>query len=100
MKKTKTKGAESFIYNGYEFHPVGNILGGWKIKSDSITAKKILKIENYTHEEFYKIARKHHASVDVYEVNGELWMPCSGGIAGIRKTNNIKTLAEYERWYQ
>lgn len=90
--------AESFNYRGYTFKPVGNILGGcWGYISTSYT----LEIEGYTHEDFYKEAKKHHASCDIYEVNGKLFIPCTKVFMGISGNyeKGLKRIEEYSRWY-
>ena len=92
--------ATSFEYKGYTFKPIGNILGGWQVKTHYITWAYSLKIEGYTHEDFYKVAKKHHASVDVYDVDGKLYIPCDNTLAGINGKPTIKKLDEYSRWYQ
>lgn len=92
--------ATSFEYKGYTFKPIGNILGGWKVKVGYMTWEYTLEIDGYTHADFYKVARKHHASVDIYEVDGKLYIPCDTKLAGIYNNPPIKTIKEYERWYQ
>lgn len=90
----------TFTYKGYTFKPIGNILGGFKIKTSHTTWAYSLTIDGYTHEDFYKVAKKHHASVDVYEVNGKLYIPCNKSFMGIYNNPKIKTIEQYERWYQ
>lgn len=92
--------ATSFEYKGYTFKPVGNILGGFFVKSNYTTTAYVLEIEGYTHEDFYKVARKHHASVDVFECNGKLYMPVNNRLVGLYNNPPIKRIEEYERWYQ
>ena len=92
--------AQAFEYKGYVFKPVGNILGGWKIITNHTTWEYALRIEGYTHEDFYKVAKKNHASVDVYEVDGKLYIPCDNTLAGVYGKPNIKRIEEYSRWYQ
>ena len=92
--------AESFEYKGYTFKPIGNILGGFKVMAHYLTSEYFIEVNNYSHQEFYKIAKKHHASVDVFEVNGKLYIPCSGRFCGVCGNPQIKTIEEYDRWYQ
>lgn len=91
--------AESFVYKGITFKPVGNILGGFFVKSGYTTLAYTLEIEGYDYKEFYKLARKHHASVDVFEVDGKLYMPNNARFMGLYNNPPIKTMDEYERWY-
>ena len=92
--------AKSFEYKGYIFKPVGNILGGWRVKSDYMSWSYSLKIEGYSHADFYRVAKKNHASCDVFEVDGKLYMPCDTILAGLYNNPPIKRCEEYERWYQ
>lgn len=92
--------ASSFKYRGYTFKPIGNILGGWVAKTHCITLQYTLEIKGYTHENFYKVAKKHHASVDVFEVNGELYIPVDTRLVGVLDNAKIKSISEYKRWYQ
>ncbi len=92
--------AETFEYRGYTFKPIGNILGGFKVKSGYTTWSYSLEIEGYTHADFYKVAKKHHASCDIYEVNGKLYIPCGTKLMGIYNNPPIKRCEEYDRWYQ
>lgn len=91
--------AQTFTYKGYTFKPIGNILGGWVYKSAQTTWSYKLAIEGYDHKDFYKVAKKHHASCDVYECDGKLYIPCTGAIIGVLPNTEIKTLDEYDRWY-
>lgn len=92
--------AESFVYKGMTFKPVGNILGGFFVKSNYITDAYIISVDNYSHKEFYKLAKKHHASCDVFEVNGRLYIPATYNFVGVMNNAPIKKCEEYERWYQ
>lgn len=92
--------ARGFYYKGYFFKPVGNILGGWLKKSHCLTSEYFIEVEGYSHKEFYKIARRHHASCDVFEVDGRLYIPATYRFCGITGNPNIKTIEEYGRWYQ
>ena len=92
--------AQTFNYKGYTFKPIGNILGGFVVKSQYMSWKEPLIIDGYTHEDFYKVAKKHHASVDVFEINGKLYIPCDTRLAMIVGNPSIKTMDEYDRWYQ
>ena len=92
--------ATSFEYKGYTFKPIGNILGGWLKKSNLTTWSYIIEVKDYSHEDFYKIAKKHHASCDVYEVDGKLYIPATKCFMGLCGKYQIKKLEEYERWYQ
>ena len=92
--------ATSFEYKGYTFKPIGNILGGFKVKSGYMTWAYTLKIEGYTHKDFYRVAKKHHASCDIFECDGKLYIPCDTTLAGIYNNPPIKKVEEYERWYQ
>ena len=92
--------ATSFNYKGYTFKPVGNILGGFFKKSNYTTTAYVLEIEGYTWIDFYEVARKHHASVDVFEVDGKLYMPVNNRLVGLYNNPPIKRIEEYGRWYQ
>lgn len=91
---------KKFEYKGHVFKPVGNILGGFVVRSHHLDYRDVIKEDGYTYEDFYKIARKHHASVDVYEVDGKLYMPTSAGFVAVYNKPKIKTINQYERWYQ
>lgn len=92
--------ATSFVYKGKTFTPIGNILGGWLVKSHHTTFAYTLELEGYTHKDFYKVAKKHHASCDIFECEGQLYIPCNTRLAGIYNNPKIKKLEEYSRWYQ
>lgn len=91
--------AKTFEYNGYMCEPVGNILGGFKVISNWVNYKQVLKIDNYKYEDFYKIARKNKSACDVFKINEKLYIPCSGGLFEIYKNAPIKTLEKYLKWY-
>ena len=91
--------ATSFEYKGYTFKPIGNILGGFIVKGHHITWAYSLEINGYSHKDFYKVAKKHHASCDVFECDGKLYIPCDKSLAGIYNNPPIKKLEDYERWY-
>lgn len=96
-----------FKYNGEEFEPIGNILGGWNERSKacvfddsnpSITKKKINR------QEFYKVAKKNHASCDVYRVIGDYENYYILGNENFIKVNlkdcKFKACDQYSKWYQ
>lgn len=90
-----------FEYNGLKFEPIGNILGGFKLKSLLLTKK--IECSNYTHEDFYKVAKKNHASVDIFKVDDTIYcMPCSGGLFEVdsRFEKHLKRCSEYDRNYK
>jgi len=91
--------AKEFNYKGFTFKPVGNIVGGFKIMSDHISWKDTLTIDGYTHKDFYKVAKKNHASCDLFEVNGEIYIPCDTKLARIMGKPKIKYIDEYDRRY-
>lgn len=93
---------ESFEYKGHTFRPLGNILGGWLKKTGCTTWAYTLKIEGYTHKDFYKVAKKHKASVDLFEVDGKIYIPTEGVLLGVTDNykKTFKPIEEYGRWYQ
>ena len=93
--------ATSFNYKSYHFKPVGNIIGGWENKMKYITPAYTLEPADYTHADFYKVARKHHASCDIYEVAGKYYIPCEKALMGLCGDwiKDLKRIEEYSRWY-
>ena len=91
--------ATSFNYKGFTFKPVGNILGGFFVRTQHADFRNKLEIKDYEYYDFYKVAKKHNASCDVFEVEGKLYIPCSCSIVGIYNNPKIKPVEEYERWY-
>ena len=92
--------ATAFNYRGYTFKPVGNILGGWKVKTSYTTWAYHLDIDGYTHEDFYRVAKRHRASCDVFECEGKLYVPCNTKLVGLVENTPIKSIYDYDRWYQ
>lgn len=91
--------AEAFEYKGLTLKPIGNILGGFQAKSRAMTTAAVLEPEGYSHKDLYKIAKKHHASVDVFEIDGKLYIPAGTRLVGVLPNTPIKKIEEYERWY-
>lgn len=91
--------AKEFYYKGFNFKPVGNIIGGWLIKQNCVSYKDFLEIDGYTHADFYKVAKKNHASCDLFEVNGAIYIPCDTKLARIMGKPKIKYIDEYNRRY-
>lgn len=91
--------AKTFEYKGYTFEPVGNLLGNFKEKTNKTNWAYKLEIENYSYNEFYKIAKQNHASCDIFKVNGKLYIPCNTCFVGIINGAEIKTLDQYSKWY-
>lgn len=91
--------AKGFMYKGYWFEPIGNIMGGWFAKGGCCTWQYTLEVENYSWADFYKVAKKNHASCDLYMVNGKLYIPASKCFMGVYGDYKLKKLDEYERWY-
>lgn len=91
--------ATSFNYKGLTFKPVGNIVGGWLARSNHANFRDKLEIDGYEYYDFYKVAKQHHASCDVFEVNGELFIPATYVIAKVVNNPTIKPIEDYERWY-
>lgn len=91
--------ARAFEYKGHYFKPIGNIKGDFYVKSKYITWAYSLVIDGYTHKDFYKVAKKHHASCDIFECDGKLYIPCDTTFAGVYNDPPIKKLEEYSRWY-
>ena len=94
----------SFKYKGLTFEPIGNILGGWKKKVDSTTEER--KFDGlFDIKDFYKEAKKNHASCDVYKINDskDLYMLCGsekGCFLRVFNLTNLKKCEEYDKWYQ
>ncbi len=101
---------KTFIYNGRKYEAIGNILGGFVKKSQAVYCAGYKSYNNETanidYKDFYKVAKKAHASCDVYKINGsnELYMLCGGGEKGtfcrIIDGTKIKKCSDYERWYK
>ena len=91
--------AKEFNYKGFNFKPIGNIIGGWKAKASVITWDGALTIDGYTHKDFYKVARKNHAPCDLFEVDGAIYIPCDTKLARIMGKPKIKYIDEYDRRY-
>ena len=91
----------SFNYKGFKFEPIGNLLGGWSYKTECITWENKFETQ-FDYEDFYKVARKNHASCDVYKINDSEDMYILNG-AGyflrVYKTNTLKYCEDYEKWY-
>ncbi len=94
--------AQAFKYKGYTFKPIGNILGGFFVKGKYTTISYVLEINGYTHADFYKVARKHHASCDIFlcEETNKCYIPVETRLVGILEDTPIKKCEDYERWYQ
>lgn len=91
--------ARSFYYKGYWFKPKGNLKGNFAQKSKYGNFKDVLDIKDYNYNDFYKVAKEHHASCDVFEVCGTLYIPATYVIASIVNNPQIKPLDSYSRWY-
>ncbi len=92
---------KKIVYNGTTLQPIGNIIGGWKLKSDLCCEK--VNIPNYNHKELYKLARKEHASVDVFYIEGVgCCIPCTGGMFKLsaKFAKHLKKCSEYDRNYK
>ena len=70
---------DSFEYGGYTFYPLMNHGMNFNEASRKISNDSKIKVSNYKHEEFYKVAKKAHANVDLFGVNGEVVIPVSYG---------------------
>ena len=94
--------AKTFEYKGLHFRPIGNILGNWYQKGRYTTITYELKIKDYTHEDFYKVAKKNHASCDIFfcEETKRLYIPINDRLVGIDSNTPIKKCEDYQRWYQ
>lgn len=89
-----------FTYKGLNFRPVGNIVGGYVVRAKHCDFSDIIKVENYNYKDFYKTAKQHKASCDLFEINGKLYMPCNAGFVSVGGNPKIKYIDEYKRWYQ
>ena len=90
-------------YKGHELKPIGNILGGWKVKVSTMSYEKDqLCFENYIYADFYKQAKKQHESCDIYEYNGEWYIPTNNCLCYVDKekaNKHLKRIEEYSKWY-
>jgi len=81
-----------FKYNDIEFEAVGNILGGFT-KKTNLCDFNVKSYNNININDFYKVAKKHHASCDVYRVGNDYenyYMLCGGGETGTFIKVNIE----------
>ena len=97
-----------FTYKGLTFEAVGNILGGFVNKSNHTIYEKNPTIQRYDVKDFYKVAKSHHASCDVYRIgySEDYYMLCgSGNVGTFRKVDlkdysDFKTCDAYSTWYK
>lgn len=90
-------------YLGLTLKPIGNIIGGgFAFKSNFTTWEYSLKPDGYSHKDLYDKARKNHCSVDIYEIDGKLYIPCTGALLGVTNNvlNHIKYCSDYTYWYK
>ncbi len=93
-----------FEFEGKTYYPFGNILGGFAMKTS--WASTLFTIPYSSHKNFYKVAKKHKASCDVfycYETD-KFYIPCNNQLFNVNtevfRTKYFKALSEYNRWYQ
>ena len=97
-----------FTYKGLTFEAVGNILGGFVSKTSHIIYDKNPTIQQYDRKDFYKVAKSHHASCDVYRIDYSedyYMLCCSGDVGTFRKVDLkdyscFKTCNAYSTWYK
>ena len=93
-----------FYYNGNKFEAIGNILGGFYKKAKAINYQD-MALSEVDYNEFYKTARKNHASVDAYKINDseDYYILCGspkGKFFQISDLDNLKLVDDYMRWYK
>ena len=95
-----------FEFDGLIFEAVGNILGGYKARSNAIiydNSNNILQ-RKIDYKAFYKKARKEHLSCDVYRIIGDYENYYMLGSNTIFKVNldgcKFKTCDEYPNRYR
>lgn len=95
-----------FEFDGLTFEAVGNILGGWRARSDAIVfdnSNPILQ-KKIDYKAFYKKAKKEHLSCDVYRIIGDYENYYMLGSRAIFKVNlegcKFKTCDEYPNRYR
>lgn len=96
-----------FSFEGKMYYPIGNILGGFSTKARWCSTRNTIPYSG--HENFYKIAKKHKASCDIffcYEL-GDYFIPCETCLCELYKspvsvfqTKYFKDIDSYMRWYQ
>ena len=91
----------TFEYKGHKFEPIGNILGGWMHKSRCTTWDRKYETK-FDYDDFYKTAKKHHASCDVYKIDNsdDLYILTSGNVfLRVYNTDGLKKCEDYDVWY-
>ena len=94
-----------FEYKGFTFEPVGNILGGWSNRvRHTIYDNNYPTMTKFDYKDFYKVAKKNHASCDVYRINNsEDYYMLNGNIfrkVDLKDYSDFKTCDSYSKWYQ
>ncbi len=78
-----------FKYNDIEFEAVGNILGGFTART-KLCDFNVKSYNNININDFYKVAKKNHANVDVYRVENDYenyYMLCGSETGTFVKVN-------------
>ena len=91
-----------FKFEGHTFEAVGNILGNFKTRTNAITNEETpITREKFSRNEFYKVAKKHHLSCDVYKIDydNNYYMLGNDHFFKCNITETFKACDQYEKRY-
>ena len=92
------------IYKDKDLIPIGNILGNYQFKTNLINFNNDLKLDldNYSYDEFYKIAKANNCSVDIFEYQDKWYIPTNNGLMLLRyvKDKHLRRINNYSKWYK
>ena len=94
---------KEFEFECRKYKPVGNILGGFNVKTSWFSWQKTIPYSSW--KNFMKVAKKHKASCDIYLCleDNNYYIPLNNCLALINKkvleTKYFKSINEYQKWY-
>jgi hypothetical protein len=95
---------KKFEFEGKTYRPIGNILGGFVVKSSYFNWKKTIEYSCW--ENFMKVAKKNKASCDIYKCldDENYYIPLNKCLALVDEkvfnTKYFKSIEEYSKWYK
>ena len=94
----------TFQFETKTYKPVGNILGGFMVKTRWYSWKKTISYSGW--ENFMKVAKKNKASCDIYLClqDNKHYIPLDKCLAlvdeRVFETKHFKSIDLYKRWYR
>lgn len=96
--------ANTFDFEGKTYKPIGNILGGFEVRTSWFSWQKTIPYSSW--ENFMKVAKKHKSGCDIYLCleDNNYYIPLDNCLALINEkvfeTKYFKSINEYKKWYK